>query len=177
MKKHPAVFAPSYYAWFFLAIAITYFLHEGAHWLSGLAMGLEMKIGLNAIKVTGGALPWQHAVMSIAGPIVTIIQAVVAYSMVKRTGSHQAFAMLYAAAWMRVIATVVSLFNLNDEARVSAYLGLGTWTLPLLVSVALVALFVHASRILKLTWKDQFFCYLVFSVAVSLIVGLDRVFF
>lgn len=177
MNKRPAVFAPAYYGWFFIAVVITYILHEGAHWLAGLAMGLDMKIGLNAIHVVGGALPWQHNAVSIAGPIVTIVQAIAAYMLVMRNASHRAFAMLYVAAFMRLIATAVSVFNPNDEARVSAYLGMGKWTLPLLVSVGLMALFVKASGRLGLTWKDQFFCYLVFSIAVSLIVGLDHVFF
>ncbi|KFI06349.1 hypothetical protein JN27_16465 [Massilia sp. BSC265] len=69
---------------------------------------------------------------------------------------------------------MVSALHPNDEARVSMYFGLGKWTLPVLVAGGLIALAVSASKRLALGWKDQVFCYLVASLAVSAIVGLDR---
>jgi hypothetical protein len=54
------------------------------------------------------------------------------------------------------------------------YLGLGKWTLPVLVAAGLILLTAKASKHLQLSWKDQVLCYLVASFAVSVIVGLDR---
>lgn len=71
------------------------------------------------------------------------------------------------------MAAGVSLFNPNDEARLSQLSGLGTWTLPALVVGGLLALVVVASRRLSLNLRDQVLCYLVASVAVSLVVGVD----
>jgi len=51
----------------------------------------------------------------------------------------------------------MSLFNPNDEARVSQLLGVGTWTLPLSVVGGLLVLVVAASRELRLKFRDQFF--------------------
>jgi len=93
--------------------------------------------------------------------------------LVKRHRSQVGFALLYMAFFMRLLAAGMSFFNPNDEARISQLLGLGTWTLPLIVVLGLFCLLMSASRNLKLKFRDQFFCYLLASVVVSLIVGAD----
>lgn len=137
-------------------------------------MGLEMQCGLNIVTILSPAEQWQKALVAAGGPVITIIQALVAFLFVIREKSYKAVAFLYAAAFMRVVATGVTVMNPNDEARISMFLGRGKWTLPLLLSFALVALFVQASGKLQLTWKDQLFCYLVGSVVATPMVGLDR---
>lgn len=166
-----------FYAWLFLVFLVTNIVHECAHWLVGAAFGQEMVFTLNAIRISSTMVPWQKALMDIAGPLVTICQAVIAYVIVMRSGSHKAFAFLYAAMFMRLVAGIVTVVNPNDEARVSMFLDLGMWTLPVLVPAGLIALVVIAHRRLQLGWKDQLLCYLAGSVAVSLIVGIDRVLF
>jgi hypothetical protein len=48
---------------------------------------------------------------------------------------------------MRLLATIISLLNPNDEARISQSLGFGTCTLPLLVTAFLfVLLYKTAAR-------------------------------
>ena len=84
--------------------------------------------------------------------------------------------MLYMAFFSRLLAAAVSVLNPNDEARISAQLGFGTWTLPLIVVAALFALTYLASRHLKLSLRQQFFCYVIASVAVTLVVGFDHLF-
>lgn len=162
---------------FFLALVVVFFLtnllHEGAHWLAGAALGFEMRFGLNAVRYLSPSEPWQRAVADAAGPLVTVIQGIVAYLLVRRSGSATVFAFLYAAAFMRLTAGLVSVMHPNDEARVGMFLGMGKWTLPVLVAGALIALAVSASKRLGLGWKDQVVCYLVASLTVSAIVGLD----
>ena len=163
-----------FYLWFVLAFLITNLLHEGGHWLMGAALGLEMKFGLNAVTYLSTTEPWQRALADAAGPLVTIVQAVIAYVVVQRSASIKAFAFLYAAAFMRLVAGLVSVMHPNDEARLSMYLGLGKWTLPVLVAAGLIVLALHGARRFKLTWKDHLLCYVVASLAVSAIVGIDR---
>ena len=170
-------FKKSFFAWLFLVFLITNVLHEFAHWLVGAAFGAEMTPGLNAIRISSPMLAWQKALMDAAGPAVTIVQAIIALVFVLRTGSHTAFAFLYAAMFMRLVAGLVSIAHPNDEARLSMFLELGMWTLPVVVAALLIALVVKAHRRLGLNWKDQLLCYLTASVAVSLIVGIDRVLF
>lgn len=163
-----------FYLWFILAFFITNLLHEGGHWLMGAALGMDMHFGLNAVTYLSPAEAWQRALADAAGPLVTIVQAIIAYAVVKRGASLKAFAFLYAAAFMRMVAGLVSVMHPNDEARLGMYLGLGKWTLPVLVAAGLIALALHGARRFKLTWKDHVLCYLVASLAVSAIVGADR---
>lgn len=167
----------SFFAWLFLVFLITNVIHEFAHWLAGAAFGAEMTPTLNAIRVSSPMIPWHKAVLDAAGPAVTIVQAIIALVFVLRSGSYKAFAFLYAAMFMRLVAGLVTVINPNDEARLSMFLELGMWTLPVAVAALLVALVARAHRRLGLNWKDQLVCYLAASVAVSLIVGVDRVLF
>lgn len=164
----------SFFPWLVLVFLITNLVHESAHWLMGAALGFEMRFGLNAVSYLSPTLPWQRALADGAGPAVTIVQAIIAYILVMRTASLKAFAFLYAAAFMRLVAGLVSVMHPNDEARLGMFLGLGKWTLPVLVAAGLIWLAARASKRLGLTWKDQLACYLVASLAMSAIVGLDR---
>lgn len=164
----------SFYPWFVFAFLATFLVHESAHWLMGAALGIDVEFRLNAVRYLSPTAPWQRALADVAGPAVTIVQAVVAYVWVMRRGSVKAFAFLYVAAFIRFAAAVVSLLNPNDEARLSVYLGLGKWTLPVLVAAGLILLAAKGSKRLQLSWKDQVLCYLAASIAVSVIVGLDR---
>ena len=117
-----------------------------------------------------------QGLVAAAGPLVTIAQGVVGFQLVRRRRSLLGFALLYMAFFMRLLATAVSLSKPNDEARVSQLLGIGTWTLPLIVVVSLLILLVAASRKLELRFRDQFFCFFVSSVVVTLVVGADMAF-
>ncbi|CAN7596258.1 hypothetical protein [Massilia sp. LjRoot122] len=165
---------PAFFPWLVVVFFITNLLHESAHWLMGAALGFEMRFGLNAVRYLTPAEPWQRMLADISGPAYTILQGLVAYVLVRRSASSTAFAFLYAAAFSRLTAGLVSFLHPNDEARVSLYFGLGKWTLPVLVAGGLIALVVAASKRLGLGWKDQVLCYLVASLAVTAIVGLDR---
>ena len=92
-----------------------------------------------------------HMLMSAAGPVITILGALVAFAFVMRRDSLIAYAVLYFALFMRVIAAGVSVFNLNDEARISDTLGWGPWTLPAVVVTALLVTTIIASRHLRLS--------------------------
>jgi len=163
-----------FFLWLALVFLITNLLHEAGHWLMGAALGMDLKFGLNGVRYLSPTEPWQRALADAAGPLVTIVQAIVAYVVVRRSASLKAFAFLYAAAFMRMVAGLVSVMHPNDEARLSMVFGLGKWTLPVLVAVALIVLAIQGSKRFKLTWKDHVVCYLVASLAVSAIVALDR---
>jgi len=163
-----------FYLWFVFAFLMTNLVHEAGHWLMGAALRMELRFGLNGVKYLSPTTDWQRALADASGPLVTIVQGIVAYLIVRRSGSLKAFAFLYAAAFMRLVAGLISVVFANDEARLSMYFGLGKWTLPLLVAAGLVTLAVKGSRRLGLGWKDHLLCYLAASLAVSAIVGLDR---
>jgi hypothetical protein len=163
-----------FYVWFVFAFLVSYLIHETAHWLTAMALGIDAEFRLNAVRYLSPTAPWQRALIDGAGPALTIAQAILAFVLVGRGASAKAFAFLYVAAFMRFAAAVVSLLHPNDEARISMLLGLGKWTLPVLVAGGLILLAAKAGKRFQLTWKDQVLCYLVASLAVSVIVAADR---
>ncbi len=156
-----------------LVILGTFVIHEGAHWGAGTILGHQMSYGLNGSVPSAATSAGDHALISIAGPLVTILQALIALYLVRTRRSLAAFAVLYAAAFMRVVAQGLSFILPNDEARVSDWLGIGFWTLPIVTASALVACTIWASRRLGASWRFNALAYLVASLTVSVIVGAD----
>lgn len=165
----------SFFPWLILAFFVTNLVHEASHWLMGAALGFEMRFGLNGVSYLSASAPWQRALADIAAPTVTVLQAFIAYACVMRTASVKAFGFLYAAFFMRLAASLISVIYPNDEARVSLFIGLGKWTLPALVTAVLLILVAKASKHLRLGWKDQLASYVIASLSISAIVALDRV--
>lgn len=176
MSSPKSVLTARFYAVLFFVGIGTFLVHEFAHWLTGVAIGHDMVATPNHVwsRDPMGAL--DQTMVSAAGPLVTLAQGILGFWLVKRRRSQFGFALLYMAFFMRLLAAGLSFSNPNDEARVSQLLGLGTWTLPLVVVAGLLGLLVAASRHLELRFRDQFFCYLSASIVVSLIVGVDMAF-
>jgi hypothetical protein len=163
-----------FYLCLVLVFLITNLVHEAGHWLMAAALGMDPRFGLNGVKYLASQSDLQRALADGAGPVVTIVQGIVAYMVVRRRASLTAYAFLYAAAFMRLVAGLVSILYPNDEARLSLYFGLGKWTLPVLVAAGLIVLAIRGGKRFQLGWKDHLLCYLVASLSVSAIVGLDR---
>lgn len=168
-----AALPAGFYVTLFLVGIGTFLVHEFAHWITGVALGHDMVATPNHVWSRAPMSTWDQALVSAAGPLVTVVQGVVGFWLVGSRRSLFGFALLYMAFFMRLLAAGISLFNPNDEARISQLLGLGAWTLPVAVVVGLLVLLVSASRRLQLGVRDQFFCYLTASIVVSLIVGAD----
>lgn len=161
----------------FLVGAATFVVHEFFHWLVGTLLGYPMRITPNQVGPLAAMLPAHHTAMTAAGPIATYVQAAVGYWLVVKRASPVGFAMVYMAFFMRLVAMGVSVFNPNDEARISQTLGLGLWTLPALVVGVLFVLVYSSSRRLRVTVREQLVCYVVASVVVTAFVGADVLWF
>lgn len=165
----------TFYAWFALVAVATYLIHEAAHWMVGAALGYPVSYGINSVIPGAPMTPVDHMLMSAAGPAVTVVTALFAFFFVMRRESLIGYAVLYFALFMRLVAAGVSVFNLNDEARISDMLGFGPWLLPGLVVLVLLVPTVIASRHLRLSWKVNVLAYVVSSLAAAAIVGIDMV--
>lgn len=139
----------------------------------GTSLGYEMFVSINkAGLVDGGAYAsgLHEQMVSFAGPFITLMQACLALWLIYLRRVKWAFPVLFSALMMRVMAGVVSLSNPNDEARISEWLGIGMWTLPILVVVVLLAMTVLGSRKLKLGWKAWVLSWLVSSIGITLVI-------
>ncbi len=165
----------SFYGLVFIAGFVTFALHEGGHWLAAVLLGHEAYFGLNSAGARGTVGAADQMIISAAGPAVTVVQALVALWLVQARASAAAWVFLFQAAFMRFMATVISLFHPNDEARISEALGWGMWTLPVLVTAGLFALLAVGTIRLRVGWKTLALTWVVASVAVSAVVGLDMI--
>jgi len=164
-----------FYGLVFVAGFITFAMHEGGHWLAGTLLGHEAHYGLNGAGVRAN-IPWTHGMIIIAaGPAVTILQGLIALWLVEARTSAAAWVFLFWAAFMRFMATLITLWNPNDEARIGLELGLGTWPVPAMVTAGLFALLIMGSRGLRMSGKTLALSWVAASVAASAIVGLDMV--
>ena len=72
-----------------LAVVLSWVLHEFAHWSVGTFLGNEMAMTLNTSYPTSGQFVQETDanIVSIAGPILTILQAIIFFFMLRNNGS------------------------------------------------------------------------------------------
>ncbi len=177
MRLKPATLPRDFYLTLFLVGIGTFGIHEFAHWLAGIVLGYDMVITPNRVYSKSSTTFVHKQIITFAGPLITYLQAAVGFFLVMNKRRLIGYAILYMAFFMRLFATVISVFNPNDEARMSQDLGLGTWTLPVIAVLFLFGLLFYASRRLKLTVRDQLSCYLIASIVVTFVVAVDAFFF
>lgn len=157
---------------FIIATFLTFLLHEGAHWVTGEMLGYDMWVNINSSGLARGqySTEWHNHMVSAAGPIVTTIQAMIAFVLVRKNKTISAFAFLFATLMMRILAMFASLNSPNDEARISEWLGLGPWSLHILIIAILLGLTLKGGAYMKFRWRSYGLAYLAVSVAISCIV-------
>jgi hypothetical protein len=174
--KAPYEIGAAFYCMLVAATVVTTIVHETAHWAMGIALGHDMAMSFNeAHAVSANDVSAGHAMLiAAAGPAITMLQALIAFVLVRGRGLLLAYPFLFAAWFMRFAAAFVSLSHPNDEARLSLDLLGGMWWLPAAVVSALLALVWMAARRLRLGWKTNLICYLICSTMTAAIVFGDR---
>ena len=146
-------------------VLLTWLAHELGHWLPSELLGYDTAMSLNRTYLLQGSYAqiWHSLLVSSAGPLVTLTQAAVAFALLRIRGwSGFAYLLLFTAFYMRLMASLINFINLNDEGRISSQLGLGTFTLPVLITGCLLALVYAISRQYRL--RPAFQAYTVFTV-------------
>ncbi len=160
-----------------LVVLLTWLIHEFAHWLTSEFFGYETRMTLNKTGAIQGPSPTEahHLIISAAGPIITLVQAVIAFFLLKnRSWNKYVYLILFTAFYMRFLAGLMNLINLNDEGRISSSLGIGTYTLPIIVSGFLFYLVYTASKKHGLRWPFQLATTLAIMVFSSALILLDQ---
>ena len=140
------------------SVLFTWVLHELAHWSVGELLGNEMKMSLNSAGPVSGHYNghFHNSIVTIAGPIFTVAEAFVAYRILKKDGDLHWLPVLITCVYMRILAGFMNLSQLNDEGKISLKLGIGKFTLPLLVAAILIwwcrSLLVRRSYSRPLLW-------------------------
>lgn len=161
-----------------IAVISSWLLHEFAHWIAGEMLGYQMSMTLNTTYPSSGKyLLQEHYVMiSAAGPIVTIIEAIIIFMILKRKRQIILYPFLFTCFYMRFFATVISFKNPNDEARISSFLGLGKFTLPILVSIFLFYLIYIISKHFRLELKFNLLTFALILLFSSVLILANQFF-
>ncbi len=165
---------------FIFAAILTWGIHEGAHWLMGSVLGYDMWITLNQVGLVQGeyASDFHQILVSMAGPIITWLQAIGAFLFIRRSEHLWIYAFLFLTFWMRAMAMGISfLTHPNDEASVSLLLGLPMWVVPAISVIFLLVLTYQGSRLLNVGWKGNLVSYLMASLMSTIIVFSDQFLF
>lgn len=134
---------------------------------------------LNTVYLLEGSYKeeWHRILVSAAGPIITVVQAVIIYLyLFKKRWNKYLYPFLFIPFYTRALAGIISYFNPNDEARISSDLGIGTYTLPIIVSGFLFFLLYKITRQHKLAKKFQIFTLFLVMLFSSILILTDQFF-
>ena len=159
-----------------ISVLFTWVSHEFIHWLTYQLMGYEALMTLNKVSPINSIPTVAHSMIASAtGPIMTIIQATIIYCFLNyKKWSIYLYPLLLTAFYMRFLAGLFNLINPNDEGRISEYLGIGLFTLSIVVSGFLFYLVYKISMKYKLTAKFQAITIFTIIIASSCIILLDQ---
>lgn len=162
-----------------IVVFATWIIHEFAHWITAESLGNKTIMRLNGTSSVKGENPTDldNILSSSAGPIITIIQGLLAYAFLKfRKWNKYVYAFLFTAFFMRFLASLMNFSMLNDEGRISVYLGLGVFTIPIIISGILFYMVYKASRAYKLKWKFQLSTIAIIILGVTALIFADQYF-
>ncbi|MFY0592323.1 hypothetical protein [Roseivirga sp.] len=132
-----------------LAVAFTWILHEFTHWATSELLGYETIMRLNGTSPVNGSIPnaSHRAIISISAPIITVLQGLFTFLYLRgKSWNKYIYTFLFTAFFMRLLAGFMNFIMANDEARVSLYLGLGTFTIPIITCALLFYMIYKVSR-------------------------------
>ena len=93
--------AISFYGGLLVIAPLTYLVHEAAHWLTGTALGHDMSFSINGVSPAGAITAHDHLLISAAGPLMTLVQEIIAFLLVRSRDSVVAYGVLFFALMMR----------------------------------------------------------------------------
>jgi hypothetical protein len=125
--------------------------HEFGHWLVGTILGNQMSMNLDGTWPTSGGYlqGWHSPAVGIGGPAFSILMALIALIFVEKHRTAFAFPFLFFPLFARLFSLTLGNFAAQDEAGISASLGLGKYTVAIIVCSLLLALVWKGSLKLK----------------------------
>jgi hypothetical protein len=119
----------------FFAVIGTWELHEFSHWLAGTVLGNQMAMTLNSTFAVNGKYlqGWYVLVVDAAGPLITVMEALICFLVLRKSKSLSMFPFLLTCLYMRALAGAMNIIQPNDEGRLSLWLGTDVFFVSLLV--------------------------------------------
>lgn len=120
----------------FFSVLFIFLSHEFAHWLAGESLGYDMAMYINHTEPAEGKYrsPQDYQWVAMAGPLVTILLTLIATLYVRSTLDLRLFPLIFAGFYIILLSGIMNIFNPVDLGRVSRYLGVGLYTLPIIAA-------------------------------------------
>ncbi len=169
----------SYVLVIFAVVLGTWLVHEFAHWAMGEVLGHPSTLRLNGTSFLDSekVSDIDKTLVSAAGPVITLIQGLIIFLILRRQQWNKyLYSILFTAFFMRFLAGVMNFIEANDEGRISKFLGLGLFTVPILVAGLLFYWVFQISRKHELGWRFQLGTSLWVLLASSLLIMADQLF-
>jgi hypothetical protein len=159
-----------------LAVVFSFMIHEFAHWVMGECLGNKMRMTLNtgypvALKYNKD---WHFAVVSSVGPLVTLLQAIIFYLLIRRYSNRNLYPFLFTCFYLELLSGILTFRNPNDLGRIGVYLNIGLFTLPTLFIIIHFLLVYRTCKRENYKWRfilTTLFFVILFS---SLWVGVNQ---
>ncbi|MET2984942.1 hypothetical protein [Aureibaculum conchae] len=161
------------------AVLFTWLLHEFTHWFTSELLGYEAIMRLNSVSPVAGQQQnkWHQIYISASGPIITLLQALFIFIVLKTKGWNKfIYPLLFVPLYMRILAGVMNVIKPNDEGRISEFLGTGLYTLSILVSLFLFLLVYKTAMKYNLSWKFNTSTTILIMIVSSLLILSDQFF-
>ena len=157
-----------------LFIPVAFFsllFHEFGHWTVGEILGNDMGITLNhAFPKSGQYIGSKdNLYMLCGGPCFTILLAIIFWGIIEKYKIIYAYPVVFFNFFLRLFGNIIK-FEWQDEAKISAILEIGRYTVAIIVLVPLLLITWRASYVLKLNYKDNLVCTGASLVAVFLMI-------
>jgi hypothetical protein len=151
----------------------SYLFHEFGHWITGEVLGNPMAYSLNNVwPINGHYIGASHDLyVTIGGPAFTILLSLIALLMIEKYKTMYAYPLVIFQFVMRFVSIVAGGFGLQDEARISAMLGIGTYTVAIMVLLILFLIVWRASHVLKIGLKKNSYFFTMSTLCDVLVIG------
>lgn len=156
----------------FIPVAyLSYLFHEFGHWIIGEILGNNMTYGLNNVSpLSGEYLNSNHRLwILLGGPAFTVLLALIFLMIIWRYKVTWAYPFVFFQFFCRFFSIVFGGFGNQDEAKISAIIGVGKYTIAIAVILLLFFMIWRGSYILKLNFKSNWYFFTI-SVFVELLV-------
>ncbi|NRA29464.1 MAG: hypothetical protein HRU11_04305 [Parvularculaceae bacterium] len=159
--------------WTVVATILSFLIHELGHYTAGVILGFDMWFNLNSAGNYNEIPPneFQQTIITMAGPVVTVIQGFIAAALVRSRQSLWLFSFVAATFWQRTFAFATTMaISPNDEGRIALMYDLPLWAIHSVTSGLLLVILVWASMKARAGLLTQLVTWFAVTVGVTIVV-------
>lgn len=163
---------------FIPAAFASYLFHEFGHWTIGEVLGNEMVYSLNNASPKSDSYinASDNLYVSIGGPLFTILLSVLFLVIIEKFNTIYAYPFVFFQMFTRFFSLFLGVFSNQDEARISAILGIGTYTIAIVVLLILLLPVLRASYKLKINFKYNGYFFTMSTLSQLLVIATYKIF-